>query len=44
MQHRRKDLKSDKDDRFSEETILEIIVTAFVIAILSFFFIKIMYF
>ena len=36
--------EKSKNDRFSEENILEILVTAFVILVITFFFVKIMYF
>lgn len=36
--------KSLQEERYSEDSLLEIIVTAFVWVILSFFFIKILFF
>jgi hypothetical protein len=35
--------KSLQEERFSEDSILEIIVTVFVVAIVTFFFIKIVF-
>jgi hypothetical protein len=35
--------KSIQEERFSEDSILEIIVTVFVVAIVTFFFIKIVF-
>ncbi|HPG10497.1 MAG TPA: hypothetical protein PLU37_03135 [Chitinophagaceae bacterium] len=39
-----KDRKAEKDERLSEESIMEILVTGFVIIIITFFFIKTMFF
>lgn len=36
--------KSLQEERYSEDSLLEIIVTAFVVVIITFFFIKIMFF
>jgi hypothetical protein len=40
----RKKFKSIEEERFSEESLLEIMVTIFVVIIIGFFFIKIVFF
>jgi hypothetical protein len=40
----KKRAKSLQEERFSEANIMEIIVTAFVVVIITFFFIKILFF
>lgn len=40
----KKKLKTVEEDRFTEDRILEITVTVFVIAIVTFFFMKIVFF
>ena len=40
----KKKLKSIEEERFSEDSIMEIMVVAFVVIIIAFFFIKILFF
>lgn len=40
----KKKAKSLQEERFSEANIMEIVVTAFVVVIITFFFIKIIFF